>query len=404
MKTTKLFKLFATFCMMFLVSMSYGQDVGGIIKRKVKKRAKKKIEKTVDQGLDVIEGKDPNVIGDGPYGEVVVVSRDATGKNVPIANFIDPGTAIFVDDFNTERPAEYPSKWTQIKGSLETNQIIVGGEKDGVIQTISGSTDLKPSIKGDNYLGNSFKVEMQVYFHEKGNEAYYVNLKNSNVVHGSHSIRISGGIMWSGSDNLSRMPGGNPQPGWHTLQISFNNGHLKGYLDGVMLVNDPDISRPGVEKKSFTHLEVNILSPSITSTPPLKQMVTYFAIGGKGHTLYNRLINEGRLIMHNINFEVNSYTLTPSSYAVLDQLVTMLTEHSEVTLGIHGHTDSDGSNSFNQTLSENRARSVMEYLTRKGVKASRLTSTGYGEEKPIAMGSTEEAKAKNRRVEFVLKQ
>lgn len=404
MKTMKLIKRLALVCLVFTMATSYGQDIGGIVKRKVKKRANTEIEKTVDKGLDVVQGKNPDVVGDGPYGEVVVVSRDESGNYAAIKNFIDPGSAVFVDDFNNERVSEFPSRWTQVKGALENNQIITNGEKDGVLQTISSYTTFKPTIKGDNYLGDQFKIEMLVYFNNKGNEGYYINLKNSTGPHNSHDMRISPNSMKSGGDNISRMPASHPQAGWHTFQISFNKGYLKAYYDGVMLINDPSITtNEKYPKNMFTHLEIEVLSPSVNKAVPLTQMITYFAIGGKGHTLYDRLVTDGRLVMNNINFEVNSYTLAANSYGVLDGLATMLIDHPEVSLNIHGHTDSDGTKNSNQTLSENRAKSVMNYLTGKGVDMNRLTSSGYGEEMPVDDSGSETAKAKNRRVEFVLK-
>ncbi|NRT13673.1 OmpA family protein, partial [Flavobacterium sp. 14A] len=67
-----------------------------------------------------------------------------------------------------------------------------------------------------------------------------------------------------------------------------------------------------------------------------------------------------------------------------------------------GHTDSDGSNALNQTLSENRAAAVRNYLVEKGINADRLKSTGFGETKPIASNRTAKGKAENRRVEVSL--
>jgi len=69
---------------------------------------------------------------------------------------------------------------------------------------------------------------------------------------------------------------------------------------------------------------------------------------------------------------------------------------------IAGHTDSDGSSSSNETLSDNRANAVYSYLLENGVAKERLTFKGYGEEKPVATNETEEGKALNRRVEFVI--
>jgi outer membrane protein OmpA-like peptidoglycan-associated protein len=69
---------------------------------------------------------------------------------------------------------------------------------------------------------------------------------------------------------------------------------------------------------------------------------------------------------------------------------------------VEGHTDSVGSDETNLTLSQGRAESVMKYLTDKGVDASRLEAKGFGESKPLADNKTEEGRAKNRRVEFVI--
>ena len=407
MKTKNLFKLIALFCLVFTFTTGYGQDLGGIVKRKVKNKTNREINKTVDKGMDAIEGKDkkksttPSEDDTAEEPNVVVVNNDGVVNNVPLASFIDPGTAVFVDDFDTEKPAEFPSKWVQIDGAVQNNQVLTNGQKDGVVEMINNHPVFKPGIKGDSYLGSSFKIEIHVYFYENyGNQAYYVNLKNANKVYGDHDLRIGYGTMHSGSDGISRFPGG-IQPGWHVIQYSFNKGVLKGYFDGVMLINDPDISRNGVEKKEFTHLEIEALSPG-SSRGKGRAMITYFAIGGKGMPLYERLISEGKLVVNDINFEVNSFVISQGSYATLDQIVTMMDTHPELSLDVHGHTDSDGTNAFNQTLSENRAKAVMNYLTGKGISTSRLTSAGFGEDKPIAEGDSDMAKAKNRRVEFVL--
>lgn len=143
-------------------------------------------------------------------------------------------------------------------------------------------------------------------------------------------------------------------------------------------------------------------SPSSNANPRKPGRITYFAIGGKGHDLYNALKSEGKLVMNNINFEVNSYIINPSSYGVLDEIAGMMNAYREINLSVQGHTDSDGTNEFNQTLSENRAKAVVDYLVKKGISGKRLSSMGYGEKKPIDPTSSEMAKAKNRRVEFVL--
>ena len=250
-------------------------------------------------------------------------------------------------------------------------------------------------------MGDSFKIEIQCYFHKKGNEAYTLNLQNKNKVHGNYQITIrSDGIVPAGSSSeYARFPHKLPV-GWRTVQLSFNNGILKVLYQGYQLINIPILNK-GVDNllKEFTHLEVSALSHG---SGEYDSMINHVSIAHHGLPLYQKLVADGRLVMNNINFEVNSYTLTTGSYGVLDGIATMLSEHPELSIQVHGHTDENGTNADNQTLSENRAASVLNYLVKQGIAASRLTSMGYGEEKPMDSGHTEVAWAKNRRVELVM--
>ena len=99
-------------------------------------------------------------------------------------------------------------------------------------------------------------------------------------------------------------------------------------------------------------------------------------------------------------FETGSDKLKVASLALLDELSTIMNKYEGASLAIEGHTDSDGSDAFNQTLSQKRTESVKKYLVGKGISASRLTATGFGESKPIASNKTSLGKAKNRRVEL----
>ena len=83
-------------------------------------------------------------------------------------------------------------------------------------------------------------------------------------------------------------------------------------------------------------------------------------------------------------------------------MVEFLNTNPTVSIELSGHTDNIGSGADNMKLSDDRAKSVVEYLTGKGISASRLTAKGYGETKPVAANDTEEGRAMNRRVEFVI--
>ena len=107
-------------------------------------------------------------------------------------------------------------------------------------------------------------------------------------------------------------------------------------------------------------------------------------------------------IAKNIYFHTNKATLQQISHDPLDQLVDILKRYPNATLVIEGHTDNTGSNAYNIELSENRANAVKNYLTSKGIDGSRLTATGYGEEKPVTTNNTAEGRKLNRRVELKL--
>ena len=103
-----------------------------------------------------------------------------------------------------------------------------------------------------------------------------------------------------------------------------------------------------------------------------------------------------------ILFDSGKSTFKKQSYTVLKSVTDILKEYPNSNFMIEGHTDSDGSNALNQTLSENRAAAVRNYLIENGISTDRLKSTGYGETKPIASNKTAKGKAENRRVEISL--
>ncbi|WP_418264283.1 OmpA family protein [Flavobacterium faecale] len=103
-----------------------------------------------------------------------------------------------------------------------------------------------------------------------------------------------------------------------------------------------------------------------------------------------------------ILFDSGKSSFKSQSYTVLQSITKILKEYPNSNFMVEGHTDSDGSNELNQTLSENRAAAVKNYLIENGIKSERLKSTGFGETKPIDSNKTAKGKANNRRVEVSL--
>lgn len=103
-----------------------------------------------------------------------------------------------------------------------------------------------------------------------------------------------------------------------------------------------------------------------------------------------------------ILFGFDSFALTAAARENLDKLVVILNKYPDTDIAVHGHTDSSGSASYNQTLSERRANAVSAYLASNGVAVARVTSIGFGEDQPKYDNSTAEGRANNRRVEFAI--
>ena len=109
-----------------------------------------------------------------------------------------------------------------------------------------------------------------------------------------------------------------------------------------------------------------------------------------------------RITLENIFFEFDKAELLPQSKQELDKLVDIMTDYPFLRIEIGGHTDNIGGISYNKILSQERAKSVVDYLIEENVNQTRVSYAGYGSEKPLTTNTTEEGRAINRRVEFII--
>jgi OOP family OmpA-OmpF porin len=114
--------------------------------------------------------------------------------------------------------------------------------------------------------------------------------------------------------------------------------------------------------------------------------------------LFSELLSKGA-----IHFQPNSAAIDPDSTGLLDRLIETAMRCPGTNVEIAGHTDADGDESANQTLSEKRAQAVVDYLVKAGLPAERFTAVGYGSTQPVASNGSDEGKAQNRRIEFVVR-
>lgn len=118
--------------------------------------------------------------------------------------------------------------------------------------------------------------------------------------------------------------------------------------------------------------------------------------------MFDALNRDGHIALY-INFDTGKSILKTESNAIIEQIVQMLKANPDLKISVEGHTDNVGNATSNKTLSEERAKSVVSAIVSQGIVIERLSSSGYGQDKPIGDNNTEEGRTKNRRVELVRK-
>lgn len=117
-----------------------------------------------------------------------------------------------------------------------------------------------------------------------------------------------------------------------------------------------------------------------------------------------RSVDGGQAILVNlpngVTFDTDSTVIKPAFRNTLDTVAISLNKYPDSLIDVYGHTDATGTDGYNQTLSENRARMVADYLSSRGVNQARIRSTGFGKSQPVASNDTPEGRAANRRVEI----
>lgn len=177
---------------------------------------------------------------------------------------------------------------------------------------------------------------------------------------------------------------------------------LKGEIEikeaNIKITND---SLTGIYK---LELPAGTYTAIVTSEGYISQTAPIIIEKEKGQEKNFYLVKKGMMItLRGIYFEFNKATIKPESYPILDSAAQILKDNPRIIVEIQGHTDNIGSEEYNKKLSLRRAQAVVNYFVQKhGIDIKRLRPVGYGEEKPIADNSTEEGRALNRRVEFVI--
>ena len=398
-----LFKVLLAISILIAMPLDSNAQVLKRLKKKIEKTVEKQIDKEFDKAEDALDGKDKKKTDSltkttNSEKNKASGSEETQQKPTVIWNKFDfvPGDTVIFEDGPSadEENGEFPSRWDLFKGNVEIGEV----DGENVIMFISSSSYIIPYLKNSNedYLPDVFTIELDVWFAKGQTTAnrfwiYLCDKKNNSkkteeLVVMPHGLDFaSSSKAYPGTENLGWSK--ETEGSWKHISMAYTKGKFKAYFNDTRLINVP-------------HLEIN---PSgITLRAGNDNMyIKNIRIAKGGVKYYDRVLSDGKIIVNGIKFDVNKATLKPESMGPINKIFKLMQKQADLNFSVEGHTDSDGGDAVNMTLSKARGKAVMEKLIAMGISQDRLKSNGFGESKPLDHNTTPEGKANNRRVEFV---
>ena len=397
-----------------------GKKVENAAKNAIERNAERKTEEAVDK---VFEGdfgkgkknKDKNNNGnnnnadevyDNGNGDATAQSGQQKGQSLETtyakSDFVPGDEILFEDNMANEQVGEFPSMWELHRGNAEIATF--NGEKVICLVGKDGGW-IEPLMKTPkNYLGDVFTVEFDVFIPNNPTGYFEVNfipptgdLKNDEVFYLSFNFHQLKGDMqpfeYTWRNRSGEKSSGNESASivlddWSRIAFSFNKRALKVYVNGLRIANVPNVKEaPGWV--------------TFFGSSGMDKFIRNVRIAKGAVPLYDRMMSDGKFITYGITFDVGKSTIKPESMGEINRIVQLMTENPDLKFSVEGHTDSTGNAASNQTLSEQRSKAIVDKLVELGIAKERLAAVGKGQNNPIADNSTDEGRAKNRRVEFV---
>jgi OOP family OmpA-OmpF porin len=388
-------------CIAFIAMSSLTMAQFEKLKDKVKEKTKKKVEET-------IKGKDET---DSDTSAANKESTEESASDTAKAKSTTPGASedmslytkfdfvpgdkvIFYDDLSGEEIGEFPSRWRLDNGVFE---VAKQGSKSYILCTDRGI--IRPKI-ATGPLPPKYTIEMEFYLKGGESKGHWFHIKwfdDQNVEIGSFNIqdRIHTHLRLMEKDLASKTLGTPLEGGIHTMRVMATQSTMKCYIDNERVANVPAVG-------DFKPVDIGVYMDPWLDEPDNPMLIGTFRYAEGGKSLREQLNESGRIVTHGILFDSGSDKIKGESYQTLKEIGQLLTDDPKLRISIEGHTDSDGTDEYNLTLSQKRAASVKNYLIANyKIAPERLESKGWGESKPIDKNNTPEGKANNRRVELV---
>ena len=307
-------------------------------------------------------------------------------------DFVPGDRVIFFDDFSEDHVGDLPSHLDIQDGNVTV--VDLAGKK--YLRTVTGGRAL---ITLPEALPQRFTIEvtfhrsggngMGLYFHiGQGSDDQNLDLRCDSP----GDAAISGFGATKNEKQSGEQAPGIGDNDFQTCRYMVDSGYVKAYVNNVRVgqLNGLVIARGKTITMDLANANDN------------GALITDLRIAEGGKPLYDALAAAGHVSTHGILFASGSATIEGESTPTLKEIGDMLKAHADLKLMIEGHTDNVGAAAANQTLSEQRAAAVKQFLVSTyGVDAARLQTKGYGSSKPISPNTTPEGRQNNRRVELV---
>lgn len=405
------------------------------VKRKTTQRADQRTEEGIDKGLDKIEEginglfkkkKKAEKTSEDEEEEEETTDADTTQKPVKITasgsgsefkryskfDFVPGEKIVAVEDFSQDAIGDFPARWnTNASGEVITvngsdqhwmNLTQVGYYYPEFLNKIPENSTIEFELLalGDFTPTNEafsfgFVRDNKSLLTPEEPSAVWVSFNASSEGSVNFTVRdaegneiinnnIAKNLYWAAEHNRKAR-----------VSVWRQKTRLRVYMNETKLIDLPRAFDPAQQYRLLFHA-------NLYGTEGLSYAISQLRVAEGMPDTRSKLITEGKFVTNAILFDVNKAIVKPSSYGVIKEIAQVLKENAAVKVAIVGHTDSDGSAAGNLTLSKQRAESVKNVLvTEFGIDASRLSTDGKGSSQPIDNRNSAEAKASNRRVEFI---